>query len=68
MGRVREEAQAMRKQRESVGPRRRNQIRGWLMNQDLEQAVPLIEQLQATAKHEVGEKTPCAACKFLGGE
>ena len=67
-GRIREEAQAMRRQRESVGPRRRNKIRGWLMGADIEKAVPLVEKLQAVAKHESGEKTACAACKFLGGE
>lgn len=67
-GRVRDEARAMRKQRESVGPRRRAKIRGWLMNQDIGQSMPLIEQLQAVAKHEPGERSPCAACKFLGGE
>lgn len=67
-GRIREEARTMRKQRESVGPRRRAKIRGWLMNQDIEQAMPLIQQLQGVAKHELGEQSPCAACKFLGGE
>lgn len=68
IARVRDEARTMRKQRESVGPRRRNKIRTALMGMDLEQSVPLIEKLQAIAKHEPGEKTPCASCKFLGGE
>lgn len=68
MTRLGEEGREERKRRESVGPRRRAKIRGWLMNQDIEQAMPLIEQLQTVAKHEPGERTPCAACKFLGGE
>ena len=58
----------MRRQRESVGPRRQNKIRDWLVNMDVEQSMPLVEKLQAVGKHESGEQTPCTACKFLGGE
>ncbi len=58
----------MRKQRESVGPRRRAKLRHALMGMLVEESLPFIEKLQTIAKHEPGEKTPCASCKFLGGE
>ena len=66
--RIRADARTMRKQRESVGPRKRAKLRLALMGMDLEQSAPLIEKLQNIAKHEPGESTPCASCKFLGGE
>ena len=66
--RIRADARIMRKQRESVGPRKRAKLRAKLMGMDLEQSAPLIEKLQKIAKHEPGESTPCKSCKFLGGE
>ncbi len=66
--RMTEIARTMHKARESVGPRRRARIRAKLMPMDVEQSLPYIEKLQAIAKHEPGERTPCASCKFLGGE
>ena len=68
IGRIRDEARAMRKQRESVGPRRRAKLRDALMGMEVEASMPHIEKLQAIAKHEPGESTPCASCKFLGEE
>ena len=61
-------AQSLKSGRKQLGPRQRNKLREHVLNIDVKDSMPVIEQMYAAAKHQDGEARPCAACKFLGSK
>ena len=59
-------AQSLKQGRKQLGPRQRTKLHDHVMNIDVKESIPIIEQMYAAAKHQDGEQRPCAACKFLG--
>ena len=56
----------LRGKRKKLGPRNRKALREHVLDQPVEQSLPMLEKMYAAAKHRDGETTPCAACRFLG--
>ena len=61
-------AQSLKSGRKQLGPRQRTKLHEHVMNIDVKESLPIIEQMYAAAKHQEGEARPCAACKFLGSK
>jgi len=61
-------AQSLKQGRKQLGPRQRTKLHEHVMNIDVKESLPIIEQMYAAAKHQEGEARPCAACKFLGSK
>ena len=61
-------AQSLKSGRKVLGPRQRTKLQQHLMNIDVKESLPIIEQMYAAANHQDGEQRPCAACKFLGSK
>jgi hypothetical protein len=56
----------LRGKRKKLGPRQQKALREHLLDQPVEDSLPVIQKLLAAAKHKEGERVPCAACRFLG--
>jgi len=56
----------LRGKRKKLGPRQSKALRDHVLDQPVEQSLPMLEKMYAAAKHREGETTPCAACRFLG--
>ena len=58
----------LRGKRKKLGPRNRKALREHVLDQPVEQSLPMLEKMYEAAKHKEGETTPCAACRFLEGK
>ena len=58
----------LRGKRKKLGPRNRKALREHVLNQEAGEGLAMIQQMYEAAKHQDGEQTPCAACRFLEGK
>jgi hypothetical protein len=59
--------QELRASKKRLGPRQRTALLEHILNQDVGQSMPTVQELYRAAGHKDNETRPCAACRFLKG-